>query len=202
MSTATDPLLEPARRGDPAARAELVERYQPLIRRTVQRSRRFAHQTSFEADDLYQQATLAFLELIDEFDPDRCRGFGAYVKAMLPYRVYNCLRSHGRWQRGERTYGLIAPDAWTEPVTVEPALNGDGYPVANPRLRRALARLSPRRAAVLAHLFGADRSSDETAAALGIGRRAVNLLRARALAQLRAELAGPADSQPPAGPPP
>ncbi|HEX2173532.1 MAG TPA: sigma-70 family RNA polymerase sigma factor, partial [Dehalococcoidia bacterium] len=189
MSAPIELLLQRARLGDTAARDELLARYQPLIWRTVGHCRPFAARSSFDVDDLYQQAVQAFLELIQEYDPSRSNGFGPYVKTMIVLRVKNCLRAHRRRRRGESSYyGVTLPPALDKRLVTHLDVDWGVYEVTNPRLRAALARLSPKQRNILSLLYGADRSVKEVAAQLGISPRAVNALRARAEARLRRAL--------------
>jgi RNA polymerase sigma-B factor len=63
------------RRGDESARAELVERYMPLVR---QLARRYSH-TSEPLDDLVQVASVGLLHALRRYDPRVGSSFKAYA---------------------------------------------------------------------------------------------------------------------------
>jgi RNA polymerase sigma-B factor len=61
--------------GDPAARAQLVERFLPLARQLARRYQRGGEQL----DDLVQVASLGLLKAIDRFDPARETAFSSFA---------------------------------------------------------------------------------------------------------------------------
>jgi RNA polymerase sigma-B factor len=63
------------RRGDPAAREQLVQRYLPLARRLA---RRYQH-TDEPIDDLVQVASVGLLKAVDHFDSTREVMFSSYA---------------------------------------------------------------------------------------------------------------------------
>ena len=189
-------LVDRARRGDPAARAELVERYQPLIWRLVGRLRPYTPGTGLDAEDLYQQAVQSFLELIQEYDPTRSNGFGSYLKTKLSWRLRNCLRAHRRRRRDETGYGVTIPAQLAGRSVTQLEINWGVYEVSSPRLRRALGRLSPKQKQILARIYGYGYRIDGLAGQVGSSSPAVNGLRQRAEARLRAELSAPSPSSP------
>src|SRR3954449_13357599 len=63
------------RSGDPAARAELTERFLPLARSLARRYER----GGASLDDLTQVASLGLLKAIDRFDPTRPVAFTSYA---------------------------------------------------------------------------------------------------------------------------
>ena len=188
-------LVDRARRGDPAARDELVERYQPLIWRLVGRFRPYTPGTGLDIEDLYQQAVQSFLELIQEYDPERSNGFGPYLKTKLSWRLRNCLRAHRRRRRDETGYGVAIPAELAGRAVTHLEINWGVYEVSSPRLRLALGRLSPKQKQILARLYGEGCRIEDLAGQLGISSRAVNGLRQRAEARLRKELSAPAPSR-------
>lgn len=188
MSSPIEYLLERARRNDPAARTALLERYQPLLWRVVGQCRPFSRGSSVEITDLYQQATLAFLELVDQYDPARAVSFGGYLKMLLPLRLKNYLRAQRTRQRGEWNYGVAVPVHLSDHLVTHLASGFDRHGFNDESLGRAFGRLSKKQRWVLGQLYGADRTPNEVAATLGVSPRAVTGLRARALAKLRALL--------------
>jgi RNA polymerase sigma-B factor len=63
------------REGDPAAREQLVTRFLPLARQLTRRYQRGGEQL----DDLVQVASLALLNAIDRFDPERETAFSSFA---------------------------------------------------------------------------------------------------------------------------
>jgi RNA polymerase sigma-B factor len=68
-------LLRYHRRGDLAAREELVERFLPLARQLARRYQR----TNEPLDDLMQVASVGLVKAIDRFDPDRGTAFSTFA---------------------------------------------------------------------------------------------------------------------------
>ncbi len=68
-------LSERQRRGDAAAREELIERYMPLARSLALRYRR----ASEPLDDLIQVASVGLVKAVDRWDPDRGLAFSSYA---------------------------------------------------------------------------------------------------------------------------
>jgi RNA polymerase sigma-B factor len=62
-------------RGEPAARAELIERYMPLARSLALRYRR----ASEPLDDLIQVASVGLVKAVDRWDPGRGLAFSSYA---------------------------------------------------------------------------------------------------------------------------
>ena len=74
-----------------------------------------------------------------------------------------------------------------EPLAPEPPEE----PPPNPRLRRALGRLSPRLRSVVVRLYYRELSLLEIAAQEGISPNAVERARGRAIARMKRDLRGP-----------
>src|SRR3954467_3610485 len=68
-------LMNQHKRGDAAARAELIERYMPLARSLALRYRR----ASEPLDDLIQVASVGLVKAVDRWDPDRGLAFSSYA---------------------------------------------------------------------------------------------------------------------------
>lgn len=84
-------LIRRMRRGDAAARAELIERYLPLAIRLAQRYRP-ANDT---ADDLVQVASLGLVNAIDRYDPDREVSLSSYAVPTILGELKRHFRDRG-----------------------------------------------------------------------------------------------------------
>ncbi len=84
-------LLRYHRRGDDAAREELVRRMLPLARRMARRYRR----SDEPLDDLVQVATVGLIKAIDRFDPDRETAFSSYAVPTMLGELKRYFRDNG-----------------------------------------------------------------------------------------------------------
>jgi RNA polymerase sigma-B factor len=80
-----------ARFTDPAARAELVERFLPLAKRVALRYARSGE----PIDDLLQVACVGLLKAIDRFDPDRGLDFSSYALPTIAGELRRYFRDCG-----------------------------------------------------------------------------------------------------------
>jgi RNA polymerase sigma-B factor len=80
-----------ARFGDPAARAELVDRFMPLARRVAMRYAR----TGEPLDDLLQVACVGLLKAIDRFDPECGTEFSSYAVPTIAGELRRYFRNCG-----------------------------------------------------------------------------------------------------------
>ena len=95
------------RTGDPAARAELTERFLPLARSLARRYERGGE----SLDDLTQVASLALLKAIDRFDPQRPVAFTSYAVPTIVGELKRYFRDYGwsvRVPRGLQELALRA----------------------------------------------------------------------------------------------
>ncbi|MBI2940459.1 MAG: sigma-70 family RNA polymerase sigma factor [Chloroflexi bacterium] len=184
----TTELVAATQRGDLTAQEVLYRRFRPLLEATVASFRRgYAGHA-----DLSQETARFFLELVRAFSAEREGNFATYLKARLHWHIARYLRAEDR-RRG-RECGLV--DSHGE-LLVEPAVPGpEPVGIANPRLRRALARLSPRQRAIIAGFYWQDRETQEIACELGVTTQAVTAVRRRAEATLRRLLLEPASPDP------
>ena len=79
------------RTGEPAARAELTERFLPLARSLARRYERGGE----SLDDLTQVASLALLKAIDRFDPQRPVAFSSFAVPTIVGELKRYFRDYG-----------------------------------------------------------------------------------------------------------
>ncbi|MCL6596168.1 MAG: RNA polymerase sigma-I factor [Firmicutes bacterium] len=87
-------LLRRAQAGDPAAREDLIARYEPLILRMA--SRAVGRYVRKGHDDEASIALIAFDEAITSFDPDRGRGFIRFAEQVIRRRLVDHYRRQRR----------------------------------------------------------------------------------------------------------
>ncbi len=172
-----------ASRGDGPALRALCDRYWPLAAGVIAKmvSRRPA---GVDVADVEQEAAEQLCEMIRQFDPSRRVNLTTYLQKGLKWRVANYLRAEAR--RAAHLPLAAAPlHQLADEAADSPSLGLD-----NPRLGRALRRLSPRQRAVIAGFYWRERTTEELSAELGVTPQAVTGLRRRAEGALRRELAG------------
>jgi RNA polymerase sigma factor (sigma-70 family) len=171
-----------AKTGDRAALGVLYERYQPLLG-SVARARR-GLPIGVEREDVEQESAALLCELVLSFQPERGVPLRGYLKAKLGRRVSHFIRAEARRTRhqplDEATVERLADS------TVEMPTPG----IANPRVARALRRLSPRQRGVIAGLYWRERTVKELAGELKVSRQAVTAVQLRAESAIRREVLG------------
>ena len=203
-------LASGARRGDPVARAALLNRLTPLVRgaaaRAAVRARHLGLETVLGADDLQQEARAILLRLMD--------GYREEAGAPLPYFTFRLrakleqhLRREARRPAGRRmVWDSEATQALVDALGPADILPPDVGGALGTALNGALLRLSPRQRRLIHLAYWRDWSDQEIGARLHIGTGAARQARYRALRSLRAGLepgsAGraTADAAPPAAP--
>jgi len=187
MADSGENLVLLAQRGDRRALQLLLDRYRPLLGRTVFDTIRLWGRSAGHLDlaDLFQEGVRILIELIRAYDPARGVGFTYYLQRNLRWRLYNFLRRE-RWRLGrEVPLNEAGVDAVIDPAA-EPRLDE-----VSPRLERALKKLSRKQRWVIFLTYWQERTVEEVAEILKIKPRAVWALRRRAEDRLRAELDAP-----------
>jgi RNA polymerase sigma factor (sigma-70 family) len=176
-----------AQRGDGAAMAGLLAKYEPLLRKHVRElHRRLAWtDSSLEVDDLIQETRVMFLELVAEYDPNRHVPFGRYLMVKLGWRAVNFLREERLRLRRELVYDHHV----LQQVLAEDERLATHAPEHDVLIAEGVRRLTAhqRRVFILHNLQG--RSTAEVGALLGLTPREIRRVRERALKRLRRELA-------------
>ena len=170
--------------GDRAATEALFGLYQPLLKATTAEVVRRGLPSGVGPDDVAQEAGRQFCELLRAYDLTGGVNLTTYLQRKLKWRVLNFLRA-------ERRRASHAPlgASITERLADELARAPDEG-LEDPRLGRALRRLSPRQRSVVAGLYWRDRTARELARDLGVTPQAVTALGRRAIESLRRDLAG------------
>jgi RNA polymerase sigma-70 factor (ECF subfamily) len=143
-----------ARGGDRAAFGDLVERYADQARRVA----RAVLQDSDDADDAAQDAFLAALVKLDQYDPQR--PFGPWLMRIVSNAATDRRRRRTVRRAESLQEGLIAGGVRPDAVAERGALND--------RLRAALAQLPPRRSLAVTLFDVEGYSHAEIAEMLGI----------------------------------
>ena len=166
--------------GDDASLSSLCERYRPLVDAVAARYRSLP--AGVERSDVQQEAVRCLCELALQYEPDRGIPLAAYLKAKLGWRVAHYLRQE------KKRAGHLPLDAVDVEAIPESVVDAPSPGIANPRIARALKRLSPRQRAVIAGIFWRERTERELARELHVSHQAVAALRRRAEASLRKHL--------------
>jgi len=97
-----DQIRQYQRTRDPQLRAQLIERYMPMIRACALRIAARLPGNRVDYDDLISYATLGFIDALDHFDPDRGVKFGTYADLRVRGGALDGLRQMDcctRWTR-------------------------------------------------------------------------------------------------------
>lgn len=177
-------LVRRAQRGDDAAREEICRRFAPLVHRTAGLAR-FA----LSREDAVQDAWLALLEAVADWDAAAGVPFAGYARARVQYALWN--RHKKAVRRLNREQSLAAPAG--EETTLADILPAPDDPAAETERRlllqeacAGLRRLPPRQRLALLATAVHGLTLAETGRRLGVTNQAVHRLCQRA----RRNLAG------------
>lgn len=176
-------LVQQAQERDQAALEELLGLFRPLIRTVFQH---YAGWPSLDQDDLLAEVMLAFLHLVQQFDPARGLEFPGYIRQMLIADVHSYVRRQLAHQ--ESSVPPTIPDVPSSLTTNH--LLWEEEVVDRLCLREAICRLTRRQQQVINLSFFQGYTQKEIAGQLGITQQKVSTLRRRALRRLRKILEG------------
>ncbi len=175
-------LVSQAQLGDNEARLRLLEKYEPLLRTQV----RGMHQrllwsgTTDDVDDYIQQVRVAFLELVEDFDPSRGVPFGIYLMKMLQWDTVNFVRDERLRLGREMNY---------DHHVLQQILGGqessDLDPEVRVLLREAADQLTPHQRKVFDLHYLQGKTTTEVGKMIGVCAREVRRVRERANKRLR-----------------
>jgi RNA polymerase sporulation-specific sigma factor len=198
-SLAEKRLIRAAKRGDPAAREQLLRLYEPLVQRVARR----LYLQGGEREDLAQHARLGILDAVRCWDPRRpvpFRAFAWLCAAREAGMAVQAARAH-KHEPLNRSRPLHRVDDGGRPLeeTLEANARPDEDPVAKVIARERLREIVDRLPALsrlerdALALSASDRPHREIADTLGVGQRAVNNALQRARGKLNGRIAaGPA----------
>jgi RNA polymerase sigma-70 factor (ECF subfamily) len=181
----TAQLLGRIRGGDDAARAALVARIEPLLRRFAQGRvpQLLRHQE--DTADLVQLTWLKALDKLDAIEPREPGAFFAYLRTMLINALRESLRRHGR------SPVVAGSDIEQAVESVLPAANVD--PSDWIAWEQSLATLSPGHRGLVLMRFEFGMSFAEIAAETGESADGVRMKLNRALARMAGAVHDDAD---------
>ncbi len=168
-------LVEEARRGDPAAYAELVRRYQDVAFRVAY----FNSGSSADAADAAQDAFVKAYYALPRFRAEA--PFRPWLLRIVANEARNRRRSAGRRER-------LAERAATDPVARDVAPSPETGVIAGERrdaVLAALGELRERDRRIIEYRYFLGLSEAETAEVLGVAKGTVKSRLSRALTRLR-----------------
>jgi RNA polymerase sigma factor (sigma-70 family) len=174
-ATSDEALVQQALR-DRHAFAALYDRYADrLYRYALARTG-----TPAVAEDIVSETMLAALEGLQRFDPAR-GAFAGWLFGIATRQISARRRRHGRWLR-------VLPRAWEPEGHEDDALSLVVRSADAARLRELLAQLPDRDRDIVLLRYGAELTSAEIGAALGMTNSAVRVRLMRVLGRLATEL--------------
>jgi RNA polymerase sigma-70 factor (ECF subfamily) len=169
--------------GSRDALREVVEIIRPIVVRYVRARIGSAERSGLSADDVAQEVCLAAIQALPRYQ-DQGRPFLAFVYGIASHKVADAHRAVAR-NRSEPTD--VVPERFSlEAGPEQMALQSD----TAARMNRLLAVLQEKQREILTLRIVVGLSAEETAEAVGSTPGAVRVAQHRALARLKAEIAG------------
>lgn len=169
--------------GSRDALREVVGTIRPIVVRYVRARLGTAERVGLSADDVAQEVCLAAIQALPRYQ-DQGRPFLAFVYGIASHKVADAHRAAAR-NRSEPTDEV--PERFTLDAGPEQmAIQSD----AASRMDQLLAVLPPKQREILTLRIVVGLSAEETAEAVGSTAGAVRVAQHRALARLKAEIAG------------
>ena len=174
-----------AQKGSEAAKLELVEKFQPLIRKYGGKLLR---------EDGREEMTLAFLEILESMKPEklRSRGDGAVVNYFerAIYHAY-CHKQEESIRQPSVAFSIDnTEEQEREAVLAQKGLNTAGQDRYFFTLFEGCSELTEKEKAVLTLIYYAGYSATEVATAWGTSKQNVNQIKRRGLEKLKKSLRG------------
>ena len=169
--------------GSRDALREVVETIRPIVVRYVRARIGSAERVGLSADDVAQEVCLAAIQALPRYQ-DQGRPFLAFVYGIASHKVADAHRAAGR-NRSEPTAEV--PERFSlDDGPEQMAINSD----SKARMEKLLAVLPDKQREILTLRIVVGMSAEETAEAVGSTPGAVRVAQHRALARLKAEIAG------------
>ena len=169
--------------GSRDALREVVETIRPIVVRYVRARIGSAERVGLSADDVAQEVCLAAIQALPRYQ-DQGRPFLAFVYGIASHKVADAHRAAGR-NRSEPTDEV--PERFSlDDGPEQMAINSD----SKARMEKLLAVLPDKQREILTLRIVVGMSAEETAEAVGSTPGAVRVAQHRALARLKAEIAG------------
>mgnify|MGYP000270948658 CR=1 FL=1 len=177
-------LVSQAREGSTDASRELLSRLQPLILSVIRR-----HNTGSDREDLLQEAALAILEGIRDYDEAKGIPFLAYIKVKLNFHIYNICRRERKREYHTASGNASGSSDEADLLTLLPDEREDtpAYILKaeqSTAIREALSALDPRHRQVIILYYFNRISLKDIAIKLGISYKTAQRYKARAEKQL------------------
>lgn len=174
-------LIQKAQTGEEAAKAALLHRYHPLIDSL---SYQFsANLPEEEREDLFQEASIAFFNALEQYDPERKIAFGYFAKICISNRLIGYLRK----KTNNPTEGAVCFEDVTLPAEDDPSQplrDSESYEALRRRIREILSDFEYR----VWMLYVAGQTAKEIAGVLGKDRKSIENTLARARRKIRKAL--------------
>ena len=188
--------------GDPAARAELIERNLRLVAHMVKKY----YAASGDQDDLISIGTIGLIKAVHTFQPEKCPSLGAYAAKCVENEIRMFLRSSKKLKNEVSLESPIGTDPVGNTVALMDVLGTDGdYVMDEVGLKLETEELTyllgecldERELFVVKMRYGLDGGEAapqwEIAKKLNISRSYVSRIEKRALEKLRERLDGGGD---------